>query len=42
MHLRAQIDCYELKGGLSPVILQEIFHESFENCEITRICMENH
>ena len=34
MHLRAQIDCYELKGGLSPVILKEIFHESFENFRI--------
>ena len=39
MHLRALIDCYELKGDLSPVMLKEIFHENFE---ITRICMENH
>ena len=23
-------------------MLKEIFHESFENFEITRICMENH
>ena len=31
-HLRAQIACYK-----------EIFHESFENFEITtRICIENH
>ena len=42
MHLKAQIACYELKGDLSPVMLKEIFHESFENFEITRICMENH
>ena len=41
-HLRAQIVCYELKGDLSPVMLKEIFHDSFENFEITRICMENH
>ena len=41
-HLRAQITCYELKGDLSPVLLKEIFHESCENFEITRICMENH
>ena len=41
-HLRAQIACYELKGDLSPVMLKEIFHDSFENFEITRICDENH
>ena len=41
-HLRAQIACYELKGDLSPVLLKEIFHESFENFESTRICVENH
>ena len=41
-HLRAQIVCYELKGDLSPVMLKEIFHDSFESFEITRICMENH
>ena len=41
-NLRAQIACYELKGDLSPVMLKEIFHESFENFEITRICIENH
>ena len=34
MHLRAQIACYELKGDLSPVMLKEIFDESFENFEI--------
>ena len=39
-HLRAQIASYELKGVLSPVMLKKIFHESFENFEITRICME--
>ena len=42
MHLRAQIACCELKGGLSPVMLKEIFPESFENFETTRICVENH
>ena len=41
-HLRAQIACYELKGDLSPKMLKEIFHDSFENFEIRRICMENH
>ena len=41
MHLRAQIVCYELKVNLSPLMLKEIFHNSFENFEITRICMEN-
>ena len=40
-HLMAQIVCYELKGDLSPVMLKEIFHDSFENFEITRICKEN-
>ena len=40
-HLRAQITCYELKGDLSPVMLKEIFQDSFENFEITRICVEN-
>ena len=34
-HLRAQIACYEFQGDLSL-----IFHGSFENLEITRICME--
>ena len=33
-HLRAQIACYELKGDLSPVIIKEIFHDSFENFQI--------
>ena len=38
-HVRAQIACYELKGDLSPVMLKEIFPQSFENFEITRICI---
>ena len=42
MNLRAQIACYELKGDLNPVMIKKIFHESSENLEITRICMENH
>ena len=33
-HLRAQIACYELKGDLSPVMLKEIFQDSFENFQI--------
>ena len=33
-HLRAQIACYKLKGDLSPVLLNEIFHDSFENFKI--------
>ena len=40
MQLRAQIVCYELKGDLGPVMLREIFYDSFENFKITRICME--
>ena len=38
--LSAQIVCYELKGDLRPVMLREIFYDSFENFKITRICME--
>ena len=34
VHLRAQTACYELKGDLIPVLLKEIFCESFENFEI--------
>ena len=41
-YLTAQIACYELKGDLSPVMLKEIFQDSFENLEITRIFMEKH
>ena len=41
-HLTVQIACYELKGDLSPVMLKEMFHDSFENLEIKRISMENH
>lgn len=33
---------YELKGDLSPVMRKEIFHDSFKNFKITRICVENH
>ena len=33
-HLRAQIACYGLKGDLSPVMLTEKCHDSFENFEI--------
>ena len=33
---------YELKGDLSPVMLKEIFHDSFKNFKITTICVENH
>ena len=32
----------ELKEDLSPVMLKEIFHDSFENFEITRIFIENY
>ena len=32
--------CYELKGDLSPVMLKEIFHDIFENFEITSICID--
>ena len=42
MHLRALIACYELKGDLSRLMLKKIFNETFENFEITRMCMENH
>ena len=41
-HLRAQIVYYKLKVDLSPVMLKETFHHSFEILEITRICTENH
>ena len=40
-HLRAQI-AFMNERDLSPVMLNETFHDSFENFEITRICMENH
>ena len=40
--LRAQSAYYELKGDLSPVMLKEIFHDSLEISEFTRICTENH
>ena len=31
----AQTACYEFKGDLSPVMLREIFHDSFENFEFS-------
>ena len=34
-HLMAQTACYEFKGDLSPVMLREIFHDSFENFEFS-------
>ena len=40
-HVSAQIACYELKRDLSPVMLDEMFPESFENFETMGICMEN-
>ena len=41
-HLRALSSCYELRGGLSPVILKEIFHDSLKISKFSRICIENH
>ena len=41
-YLRAQIASYELKGDLSPVMLKEIFLDSFEDFEISRICKETY
>ena len=41
-HLIGSNCLYELKEDLSPVMLKEIFRDSFENFEITRICIENH
>ena len=41
-HLKAQSACYELKGNLSPLILNEIFHHSLKISKFTRICEENH
>ena len=37
-HLRAQIACYEFKGDLSPVMLKEVFHDSFENFKLVEAC----
>ena len=34
--------CYELKGDLSPIMLNEIFHDNMKTSKFTRICMENH
>ena len=33
---------YELKGGLSPLILKERFNDSLKIVEFLKICMENH
>ena len=42
-HLRAQSACYELKGDiLSPVMLNEIFHDSLKISKFTGICLENY
>ena len=41
-HVRTQSACYELKGDLSLLMLNEIFHDSFKISKFTRICMENH
>ena len=41
-HLRALSSCYELRGGLSPVILKEIFHDSLKISKFSKICIENH
>ena len=39
--VRAQTAFYELKGGLSLVILKELFHDSLKNSKFsTRICTE--
>ena len=38
--LRARMVCYELKGDLNPVMLKEIFQDSFENFEIKSICID--
>ena len=32
----AQIARYEFKGDLSPVMLKEIFHDGFENFEVSK------
>ena len=39
--VRAQTAFYELKGGLSLVMLKELFHDSLKICKFTR-CVENH
>ena len=37
-HLRAQIACHEIKGDLSPVMLNEIFQNSLTfGCSLTEI-----
>ena len=37
-HLRDQIAWYEFKGDLSPVMLKEVFHDSFENFKLVEAC----
>ena len=37
MHSRAQCACHELKGGLSPLMIEEIFHDSLKILKFTRI-----
>ena len=37
-HLRDQIALYEFKGDLSPVMLKEVFHDSFENFKLVEAC----
>ena len=36
--LRDQIAWYEFKGDLSPVMLKEVFHDSFENFKLVEVC----
>ena len=42
MLVMAQTAFYELKGGLSPVMLKDLFHDSLKISKFTRSCMENH
>ena len=42
IRLSAQIAHYELKGDLSPVMLNEIFHDSMKIWKFKRICMEDY
>ena len=41
-HVRTESAFYELKGDLSPLMLNEIFHDSLKISKFTRICMEIH
>ena len=40
--VRAQTAFYELKGGLSLVMLKELFHDSLKISKFTRSCMKSH